>query len=112
MHGWPENKTQDRTTNASDQRRGPARLPRVLAPPLQADDGTPLYSESGRYFVRLHVQGEWRRVEIDDRVPVDAQGFCLFPRIDPQADWGELWPLLLACGGSGARQKPRALCGR
>ena len=38
-------------------------------------------------------QGMWRKVTIDDTVPVDADGNILLPRSSLA---GELWPLLLA----------------
>lgn len=32
----------------------------------------PCLSPSGRYIVRLFAAGRWRKVEVDDSVPVDA----------------------------------------
>ena len=39
------------------------------------------------------MQGTWRKITIDDTVPVDADGNILLPRSSLA---GELWPLLLA----------------
>lgn len=43
--------------------------------------------------MRLHYMGYWRRILIDDTVPVDKGGRPLLPRTSNNA---ELWPILLA----------------
>jgi hypothetical protein len=60
------------------------RHPTSLCPALAAD---------ARYAVRLFVQGAWRAVIVDDRVPVDAEGAPLLPR---SRRAGELWPFIVA----------------
>ena len=58
----------------------------------QDSGGRPVYNPSGKYIARLWVNGVARRVEIDDRLPVDAAGrlLCSAGRAD-----GELWVPLL-----------------
>ena len=58
----------------------------------KAKDGIPIYNPSGKYIVKLFWLGAWRKIVIDDRVPVDASGKPLlvsspFPL--------EIWPLLV-----------------
>ncbi|CAN0469492.1 unnamed protein product, partial [Phaeothamnion confervicola] len=40
----------------------------------QDESGRPSYNPGGKYIVRLFAAGRWRRVTIDDRIPVDAAG--------------------------------------
>jgi len=56
-------------------------------------DGRPAVAPTGRYAVRLFEQSSWRLVEIDDRVPFDADGRPLVPVSTERL---ELWPMLLA----------------
>jgi hypothetical protein len=58
-------------------------------------DGRPSISPSGKYVLRLYNQGSWRRVVVDDRIPVDLSGNPLFVNSE---DPREIWPLLLAKG--------------
>ena len=54
--------------------------------------GAPKFSERGRYSVKMFVQSEWKLVSIDDRVPVNAEGKCLYPTsYNPL----EVWPQLI-----------------
>ena len=39
--------------------------------------GWPAVSESGKYAVKLWWDGKWRCVVVDDKIPVDANGFPL-----------------------------------
>lgn len=55
-------------------------------------DGLPSYNPSGKYFVKLFWFGTWRKIVIDDRIPVDAQGSPLLP-LSPGDN--EIWPLLI-----------------
>lgn len=58
----------------------------------QTDARVPLYSDKGRYVVRLFDHGQWRAITIDDTLPCDATGHGLLPRtLAPR----ELWPSLL-----------------
>jgi hypothetical protein len=54
--------------------------------------GSPVYNPCGRYLVRLFFNGCFRRVEVDDRLPVDAQGQ---PLCAHSSDAGEFWPAIL-----------------
>lgn len=54
-------------------------------------DGLPVYNPSGKYYVRLHWMGAWRKVVIDDRIPF-AGGK---PLLLSSPVTNELWPLLL-----------------
>lgn len=59
---------------------------------------------AGKYAVKLYMNGAWRVVCVDDRVPVDSAGAALLPT----TLHSELWPLLLskallkAAGGASA----------
>ncbi|CAN0271775.1 unnamed protein product, partial [Ectocarpus sp. 13 AM-2016] len=53
----------------------------------------PCYNPCGRYLVKLFAAGRWRRVEVDDCIPLDATGR---PVIAASEDPLELWPLLLS----------------
>ncbi|TYZ60709.1 hypothetical protein PybrP1_004726 [[Pythium] brassicae (nom. inval.)] len=55
--------------------------------------GTPVYNAGGKYAVKLFVLGRWRRVDVDDRLPVDADDnvVCLASSMR-----SEIWPSLLA----------------
>jgi len=58
----------------------------------QGKDGKPVYNPSGKYVVKLHINGVLRKVVIDDRLPVDRHGntLCSFSNVN-----GELWVSLL-----------------
>jgi hypothetical protein len=55
-------------------------------------DGTPMYNASGKYMVKLFFLGAWRKITIDDRIPVDNEGK---PLLICSSISNELWPLLL-----------------
>ena len=59
----------------------------------QSAEGRPCFNPSGKYCVKLHLAGAWRRVAISDSVPVDAEGALLLAQ---SSDPLELWPSLLA----------------
>ena len=40
-------------------------------------DGYPVINPHGKYTVRLHLNGVWRKVVIDDRLPVGLHGELL-----------------------------------
>ncbi|CAL1678749.1 unnamed protein product [Lasius platythorax] len=53
----------------------------------------PVINPNGKYVVRLHHMGCWRRVLVDDTVPVNKGGRPLLPCTSNNF---ELWPMLLA----------------
>jgi hypothetical protein len=53
----------------------------------------PVYNPHGKYVVRLYYMGTWRKVVIDDLIPVDDENRPLLPQTGIQ---GEMWPMLLA----------------
>lgn len=55
-------------------------------------DTRPCYNPAGRYIVRMFWAGEWRRVEVDDRLPFDSDNRRLFVCSGAVE---ELWPALL-----------------
>lgn len=73
-----------------EQRHGSRLISGIIYP--HDSNGQPVYSPYGRYLVCLHFNGCRRRVEIDDRLPVDAacRPLCAF-----SARSTEFWPCLL-----------------
>lgn len=55
-------------------------------------NGAPVISPSGKYWVKVRVDGKERQIEIDDRVPCDYKGKPLFART---LNINEIWPQLL-----------------
>jgi hypothetical protein len=56
-------------------------------------DGTPsINSSTGRYAVKLFWCGSWRKVIVDDKIPVDSEGRALLLSSPIP---GEIWPLIL-----------------
>ena len=59
----------------------------------QNENGTPIYNPSGKYCVKLYHMGEERKIEIDDKFPVNKSTFePFFPHCESPY---ELWPLIL-----------------
>jgi hypothetical protein len=58
----------------------------------KAKDGLPMYNASGKYIVKLFWLGSWRKITVDDRIPVDANGK---PLLVSSPFIHELWPLIL-----------------
>ena len=46
----------------------------------QCLDGIPKYNPRGKYWVKIHIFGKERLIEIDDRMPCDNLGRLLLPR--------------------------------
>ncbi|KAA0178491.1 hypothetical protein FNF27_00340 [Cafeteria roenbergensis] len=67
---------------------------RIISAAIYPQDaaGRPVLSPSGRYAVRLQLNGVWRCVVIDDFLPADASGRVLCSRSNNE---GELWVSLL-----------------
>lgn len=55
-------------------------------------DGEP-YATGGKHKLRLWLGGAWRRLVVDDRLPLDADGRVL---VTTSSDASELWPSLVA----------------
>ncbi|KAL2715424.1 androglobin-like [Vespula squamosa] len=53
----------------------------------------PIINPNGKYIVRLYFLGYWRRIVVDDFIPVDKAGKPLLPTTGNNF---EIWPLLLA----------------
>lgn len=59
----------------------------------QLPDGKPVYNPLGKYCVRLYLAGRWRKVYVDDSVPVRSDGR---PALAGSEDKCELWPMVLS----------------
>ena len=55
-------------------------------------DGNPVVAPSGKYFVKVWCGAGWFLMEVDDRIPCDAEKIPLLPR---SSDELEIWPHLL-----------------
>ncbi|RHY55367.1 hypothetical protein DYB30_001505 [Aphanomyces astaci] len=53
----------------------------------------PTVNPGGKYLVKLFVMGKWRKVEVDDRMPLDDQGKVV---VLSSSQPSEIWPTLLA----------------
>ena len=59
----------------------------------QDKNGVPIYNSSGIYWVKLFHMGKYRKVVIDDKLPVNKETFQTFlPQCDSPL---ELWPMIL-----------------
>ena len=56
------------------------------------ENGVPVVSPTGKYWVKLRFMGKERLVEIDDRMPCSNKGMPIMPRT---TDCFEIWPQLL-----------------
>ncbi|TMW68415.1 hypothetical protein Poli38472_005883 [Pythium oligandrum] len=59
----------------------------------QDTHGIPIYNAGGKYTVKLFVMGKWRRIDVDDRLPVDEEGHIVFVSSYMK---NEIWPSILA----------------
>ena len=64
---------------------------RAIYPKLP--NGKPCYNPSGKYCVKLYLAGKWRKVYVDDSVPLRSDGL---PALASSEDRLELWPLILS----------------
>jgi hypothetical protein len=60
--------------------------------PQNPATGFPVYNPHGKYAVKLFIGGAYRRILIDDRLPVDVNGQCMLTVTEQK----EVWPALLA----------------
>ncbi|EGZ05735.1 calpain-like cysteine protease C2 [Phytophthora sojae] len=58
----------------------------------QDSSGHPAYNAGGKYSVKLFVFGRWRRVDVDDKLPVDSEGNVIYLASSMK---NEIWPSLL-----------------
>jgi hypothetical protein len=56
------------------------------------ENGSPVISPTGKYWVKIRFQGKERLVEVDDRMPCDSKKRLLFPRT---VNNFEIWPHLI-----------------
>lgn len=56
------------------------------------ENGMPVLSPSGKYWVKLRFMGKERIIEVDDRMPCDAKMKLMFPRT---VNNFEIWPQIL-----------------
>ena len=58
----------------------------------QDKNGVPIYNPSGLYWVKLYHMGKFRKIEIDDRFPVNKETYeNYFPQTENK---NEIWPLI------------------
>jgi len=55
--------------------------------------GNPRYNPAGKYCLKVFFSGKWRKLTIDDTVPVNDEGDILLTSSQTP---GELWPTILA----------------
>uniref|UniRef100_A0A8R1HS41 Calpain catalytic domain-containing protein n=1 Tax=Caenorhabditis japonica TaxID=281687 RepID=A0A8R1HS41_CAEJA len=58
----------------------------------QDSHGKPIYNPLGKYFIKFHINGVWRKVVIDDYFPVDEHDRMMCSTTENK---GELWVSLL-----------------
>lgn len=51
-----------------------------------------MYNPSGKYWVKFYFLGKEKKIEIDDKMPVNYKGQCFFPR---SVHKDELWSCLM-----------------
>ncbi|KAG3226604.1 hypothetical protein PC129_g2811 [Phytophthora cactorum] len=52
----------------------------------------PMYNPGGKYSVKLFVSGRWRRVDVDDKLPLGVDGNVMYLASSMKS---EIWPCLL-----------------
>uniref|UniRef100_H3HDN3 Calpain catalytic domain-containing protein n=1 Tax=Phytophthora ramorum TaxID=164328 RepID=H3HDN3_PHYRM len=58
----------------------------------QDSTGHPVYNPGGKYSVKLFVFGRWRRIDVDDKLPLDVDGNIVYLSSSMK---NEIWPSLL-----------------
>lgn len=59
----------------------------------QLGNGKPFYNPMGKYCVRLFLAGKWRKVTVNDTLPVHPDGT---PMVANSSNPLEMWPLILS----------------
>lgn len=59
----------------------------------QMPNGRPMFNPNGKYIVRLYLGGKWRKVAVNDSIPLDGNGL---PVICCSSASLELWPMILS----------------
>jgi hypothetical protein len=62
--------------------------------PKGPDGKTPKYNPNGQYSIKLYVNGNWRRIDVDDRIPINMN--TGEPILPCSSNVYELWPMLLS----------------
>ncbi|KAK0794262.1 cysteine protease [Friedmanniomyces endolithicus] len=73
--------------------RGHSKILKTVLYPYDEDNRRPLMSRNGKYIVRLNFNGCFRKVVIDDRLPVSSTGRVI--HVVDRHNPGLLWPALI-----------------
>ncbi|KAK1824550.1 cysteine protease, partial [Friedmanniomyces endolithicus] len=78
---------------AARAERGYSKILKTVLYPYDEDNRRPLMSRNGKYIVRLNFNGCFRKVVIDDRLPVSSTGRVI--HVVDRHNPGLLWPALI-----------------
>ncbi|KAK0308842.1 cysteine protease [Friedmanniomyces endolithicus] len=73
--------------------RGHSKILRTVIYPYDEENRRPIMSRNGKYFVRLNFNGCFRKIVIDDRLPVSSAGRVI--HVVDRHNPGLLWPALI-----------------